>query len=86
MAEMKREPAPSESQRKQMWEFAGQRDRICRATESSLEPDSSGQPSSAVRAVGCFVDAGAVSATAPVQNPKRVLQRFVNACREEART
>jgi hypothetical protein len=68
MAEIKRESTQGEDRRNEFRQFAPRRYRERRTTESSLGPDSSGRPSSAFREVGCFVDAGAVSATAPAQN------------------
>ena len=74
---------PIESPRKQFCGFAWQRNRGCCATESSFGPDSSGCGFGPIRGVGCGADAGAVSATAPAQNPGGRFSRFANGCGEE---
>jgi hypothetical protein len=83
MAEIERESTQVESQRNEICGFAQRRDGERCTTESSLGPDSSGRPSSAARAVRCFVDAGAVSATAPAQNSGGHFSQSADGCGEK---
>jgi len=73
-------PAEIEIQQNEFDEFAQRCKRVCRSTRSSLEPDSGGHCFTPARGVWCIADAGAVSATAPAQNPGGRFSRFANGC------